>query len=107
MKILKDFFIYLKMKGVKEVYTSNVVQTLKKNGVLLSNNDLINILQDVTFVSDISGEKISINGKSLEVDTAPDTTDKEDASKKGKDEKFDMDKFKVQQMAKRSLFKKD
>lgn len=107
MKILKDFFIYLKMKGVKEVYTSNVVQTLKKNGVLLSSNDLINILQDVSFVSDISGEKISINGKSLEVDTAPDADTKEDPSKRNKDDKFDMDKYKVQQMAKRNLFKKD
>lgn len=106
MKILKDFFMYLKMKGVKEVYTSNVVQTLKKNGILLSNNDLINLLQDVSFVSDISGNKISINGKSLEIDNS-DTDAKEDTPSKNNDEKFDMDKYKVQQMAKRRLFKKD
>lgn len=106
MKILKDFFMYLKMKGVKEVYTSNVVQTLKKNGILLSNNDLINLLQDVSFVSDISGNKISINGKSLEIDNS-DTDTEEDTSSKNNDEKFDMDKYKVQQMAKRRLFKKD
>ena len=97
--------MYLKMKGVKEVYTANVSQTLKKHGVLVSPSELINILQNASFVSDISGEKIAINGKDIEVDTS--AKDEIDDKKKDKEKNFDMDKYKVSSMAKRSLNKKD
>lgn len=103
--------MYLKMKGIKEVYTSNVSKTLQKHGIIVSPSELMNLLQNASFVSDISGDKISINGKNIS--TEPTSPDSDESSKddkdnnKSKEKDFDMDEYKVSQMAKRRLSKKD
>lgn len=95
---IKNVLVFLKMKGINNVSTSAVIRELAKKGVMVDQNEIIDIISKFPFVDDVSAEKIMFK---TNVPDAMDDIEKADVPSDEDD--IDLNDERVKNMAKSAM----
>lgn len=95
VKTVKDLLMFFKMKGINSIPTETFINELKRRGIIIDASGLIKNLEGMNLISDANKDVIKLNGVVT-------SQDKEIKS----DEKIDMDKERVSQMARSSMLRR-
>lgn len=77
LKLIEDYIVYIKMKGVDEVPLSSIAKEVHAYGFTVEENELEDILKDIPFISKIENGKAILNKVSEpEKEDTPDKSDR-------------------------------
>ena len=91
VKTVKDLLMFFKMKGIKSIPTTSFIRELANRGILIDIPGLIKHLENMPII-------IDANEQTIKLVNAEDTEFKSD-------EKVDLNKERVSQMAKSSMLR--
>lgn len=94
-KTVKDLLMFFKMKGVDNIPTTSFIAELRRRGIIIDVEGLIKNLEGMKLISDANKDVIKLNGKVGS-----------DSAEIVSDEKIDMNKERVSQMAKSSMLRR-
>ena len=95
IKTVKDLLMFFKMKGINSIPTTSFINELQRRGIIIDVPGLIKNLEGMPLITDANKDVIKLNG-SVE----------SEKSEIKSDEKIDMDKERVSQMARSSMLRR-
>jgi hypothetical protein len=95
VKTVKDLLMFFKMKGIKSIPTETFIKELERRGIIIDVASLIKNIEGMSLISDANKDEIKFNG----------SIDQSEPELKS-DEKLDMNKERVSQMARSSMLRR-